>query len=149
MVTATGNEEEAISRLARVGYDNTIGFLENGYGSWKNSGRPVFKIPSIPSQQLSAHFVRNQIKLIDVRRDAEHVFGSMNLPLDSLENNIGKLDKTEKYYVHCKSGYRSMIASSILMKNGFSNVIDVKGGFLAISMEKIPLSQYRCPTTIS
>ncbi len=152
VIAELGSEEEAISRLSRVGFDNTIGFLTNGFDSWESSERSVFAVPSLTAEQLSKQMEIGQINLIDVRSSSEyssqHVLGSINIPLDDLEKGMSQLDKTAKFYIHCKSGYRSMIAASILLKNGFNNIVDVQGGFLAISEHNIPTSKYRCPTTI-
>lgn len=133
LVTEGGNEEEVITRLARVGYDHTIGYLKGGFEAWKNSGAEVDTIESISAAQLAAIKPGKDANILDVRKTSEfesgHVAGAINTPLDEVNDEIKKLDKSNTYYVHCAGGYRSMIFNSILKARGFEHVVNIKGGF--------------------
>ncbi len=154
LVTDPGREEEVVTRLARVGYDHTIGYLGGGFDAWKKEGREVDTIASVTVEELAGHLGSDEeIAILDVRKnseyDSEHVIGAENVPLDYINEEIGKVDKDKTYYVHCAGGYRSMIFASILKARGYDNLIDVKGGFKAIKESgKFPLSDYVCPTTL-
>lgn len=151
LVTDPGREEEVVTRLARVGYDHTIGYLEGGFEAWKKEGRETDSIVSISADEL-AERTGTDSAILDVRKnseyDSEHVIGAENVPLDYINDEIGKLGKDKTYYVHCAGGYRSMIFASILKARGYDNLVDVKGGFKAIKESgKFDLSDYVCPTT--
>lgn len=153
IVAEEGREEEVITRLARVGYDYTIGYLKGGFATWKNANREIEQIESIDAKEFSERMKRQNLKVLDVRRTAEHfsehVVDAVNMPLDYINDQFASLDKEQTYYVHCAGGYRSMIFTSILKARGFSNLIEVKGGFKAIKETgTIPVSDYVCPTTI-
>jgi len=154
LIAPEGKEEEAVLRLARVGYDNCIGYLKGGFDAWEDSGREVEAIPVVSAGTFAGRFAYNPaLPVFDVRRksefDAEHVIGVENLPLESLNDNMARIDRNKTYYVHCAGGYRSMIALSILKARGFDNLIDVAGGFAAIKVtDKLPLTDYVCPTTL-
>ena len=154
LVTHAGKEQEAITRLARVGYDNCIGHLKGGIESWKQSGKDLDTVTSISAIEFSELFINNPtLNVLDVRKkseyDSEHVVGVENLPLDFLNNNMAQINRDKTYYVHCAGGYRSMIAISILKARGFNNLIDVAGGFAAIkTADKLPVTEYVCPTTL-
>ena len=150
LITPEGKEEEAITRLARVGYDNTIGFLKGGIKTYVNGGNELETITSVSSETLAKEF--NEANIVDVRKpgefEAEHVANATTLPLDYLNDNLNTLDKTKIYHVHCAGGYRSVIAISLLKKNGYTNLIDVAGGFGALRDTAIPKTTYVCPTTL-
>ncbi|MFN8357882.1 MAG: MBL fold metallo-hydrolase [Spirosomataceae bacterium] len=154
LVTDEGNEEESVIRLARVGYDNCIGYLKGGFGAWAKAGKETDQIASISAEEFSERFLQNPaLKVIDVRRkskyDSEHVMGVENLPLDYLNQNMAQINRNQTYYVHCAGGYRSMVAVSILKARGFENLIDIAGGFDAIKkVGKLPISEYVCPSTM-
>lgn len=146
-------EEEVITRLARVGYDYTIGYLKGGFEAWKNAGKEIDTIESIDVYQLALLMKEKEIKIIDARNPkefgSEHVDGAINLPLDNINDYLSSLNKNEKYYVHCASGYRSMIFNSILKARGFDNLVDIQGGFKAIKEnEIIKTTDFICPTTL-
>jgi glyoxylase-like metal-dependent hydrolase (beta-lactamase superfamily II)/rhodanese-related sulfurtransferase len=136
LVTEEGKEEEAITRLARVGYDYAIGYLKGGFEAWKDAGKEVDSIESITVEELAERIKKGAINIIDVRRPAEFYTeflpGGDNIPLDYINENIGQLDKNIEYYVHCAGGYRSMIFISILKARGFEKLINIEGGFKAI-----------------
>lgn len=153
LIAPKGREEEVVTRLARVGYDNTLGFLEGGLEAWKAAGREVDAIESIPAFQFETRMAKDTLNVLDVRRpsefEAEHVEEAISYPLDFLNKNMGTLDVDKYYYLYCGSGYRSVIAASILKARGYGKVIDVAGGFGAISATGIKRTEYVCPTTIS
>jgi hydroxyacylglutathione hydrolase len=153
LVTDEGREEEVITRLARVGYDYTIGYLKGGFNSWKTAGKEVDEITSIDAEQLSAIIKNEKVEILDVRKKSEylseHVMDAENAPLDFINDSMAQLDKNKTYYVHCAGGYRSMIFNSILRARGYDKLIDVKGGFNEIKkMGKLKITDYVCPTTL-
>ena len=153
LITDEGREEEVITRLARVGYDFTIGYLKGGFTTWKNAGKEVDHITSITADELSAVMENEKANVLDVRKkseyQSEHVAGAENTPLDFINDSMAQLDKNKTYYVHCAGGYRSMIFNSILRARGYDNLIDIKGGFKEIKESgKFKVSDYVCPTTL-
>ena len=153
-VSDPGREEEVVTRLSRVGYDNVIGYLQGGIENWKASGKEIDTIQSINSAELAAIYENNpSIQILDVRKQSEflseHIVQAKNVPLDTINDNMQELDKSKTYYVHCAGGYRSMIFISILRARGFEQLIDVKGGFKAIREEKsFVFTDYVCPTSL-
>lgn len=152
LVTPEGRENETVTRLARVGYDNTLGYLAGGIEAWKNAGFEIATINSVPAMELETKFDADKNFILDVRKESEylseHVVDAKNLPLDFLEENLDELKSDKTFFVHCAGGYRSMIASSILKANGINNFIDVKGGFAAIKETNVPKTAYVCPSTL-
>ena len=146
------SREEVITRLSRVGYDNIIGYLDGGIDAWVNAGKETDSIVSISAVDFASKFKEAEGKLIvkDVRKpteySAEHVDEAMNIPLANLSKNMVEFSKEETNYVHCASGYRSMVAASILKSRGFDNVVDVAGGFKAISETDVPRTDFVCQT---
>ncbi|MNK04053.1 Beta-lactamase hydrolase-like protein [compost metagenome] len=153
LVTDEGREDEVITRLARVGYDFTIGYLKNGFKSWKDAGMEIDLVPSITAAELATIMEKEEVNLIDVRKESEyqseHAENAENLPLDFINDAMSKIDKSKTYYVHCAGGYRSMIFNSTLRARGFDNLIDVAGGFKAIQdTGKIKTTAFVCPSTL-
>jgi glyoxylase-like metal-dependent hydrolase (beta-lactamase superfamily II)/rhodanese-related sulfurtransferase len=153
LVTEAGRETEVITRLARVGYDFTIGYLKDGYDAWKNAGKEVDTISSISAYELASLSNNEKINILDVRKRSEYLserlMDSVNAPLDFINDSMTLIDKNKTYYVHCAGGYRSMIFTSILRARGFNKLIDVNGGFKAIKENgKLKISNYVCPTTL-
>ena len=154
IVAEEGRQEEVVTRLARVGYDNAIGFLEGGLTAWKKAGKEVDTITSVTADELASASGANQdINVLDVRKngeyDAEHVKGAVNASLDFINDSMQLVDKNKTWYVHCAGGYRSMIFISILKARGFDNLIDIKGGFKAIKDSgKFSITDYVCPSTM-
>ena len=151
LVTPEGREDETIMRLARVGYDNTIGYLKGGFDSWKKSGFEYDTILSVSAETLEKKIEEKAI-VFDVRKPgeytAEHVLDVPSAPLDFLNEHLTEFPKEAPFYLHCAGGYRSMIAASILKARGFHNVIDVYGGFDAIKKTGVKTTNYVCPSTI-
>ena len=153
LVTDEGREEEVITRLARVGYDFTIGYLKGGIAAWAKAGKDVDKIESITVEETLNRAQSGEGEIIDVRKNSEylseHIVDVENAPLDFINESMLKINKDKTYFVHCASGYRSMIFISTLRARGYENLIDVQGGFKAIKeSEKFKLSEYICPTTL-
>lgn len=152
LITENGREEETVTRLARVGYDHAIGYLEGGIDAWKKDGRAVDSIQSISPKKFAEIYDSKKPLVIDVRKpsefEAEHVENAKNLPLDFINENMQSFTHDEPQYIHCAGGYRSMIASSILKARGFENVINVQEGFKGISETDIPKTEYVCPSTL-
>jgi glyoxylase-like metal-dependent hydrolase (beta-lactamase superfamily II)/rhodanese-related sulfurtransferase len=147
IISDKGREEEVVTRLARVGYDNTLGYLNNGFESWVAAGKETDTINSIAAAELSNQLTKDTI-IIDVRKQsefqAEHVEGAINLPLDFINDHLAELPKQGRVFVHCAGGYRSMIAISILKARGWDNLIDVSGGFKAIAETTMPRINFVC-----
>ncbi|GEO20903.1 MBL fold metallo-hydrolase [Cyclobacterium qasimii] len=154
IVAEKGREEEVITRLARVGYDHAIGFLNGGIAAWIAAGKEIDIIPSIDVDELKDLSITHPENLVlDVRKASEHfsehVIGSINAPLDYINESMNQIDKDKTYMVHCAGGYRSMVFCSVLRARGYDNLINVKGGFDAIkSSDKFNISEYACPTTM-
>ena len=153
LVTEEGREEEVITRLARVGYDFTIGYLKGGIAAWKAAGKELDQIESISVEETLNRAQSGEGEIIDVRKNSEylseHIVDVENAPLDFINESMLKIKKDKTYFVHCASGYRSMIFISTLRARGYENLIDVQGGFKAIKeSEKFKLSEYICPTTL-
>jgi len=140
IVTPEGRERETIIRLARVGYENCLGYLEGGINSWKNAGEKLADIHQIDAAEFVKRYNVEDINVIDVRKPTEyeraHLEKAKNIPLDFIQKHLSEFSNNEKYYIHCAGGYRSMIACSILKKNGIENITDVKGGFSAIAQQE-------------
>lgn len=146
LITPLGREEESIIRLARVGYDNTLGYLEGGFDSWKNDGREYDTVNSVSATTLEeildeADQESQKVPVFDVRKEyeyqKEHVVDVHSTPLDNINDHLAEFPKEEEFYLHCAGGYRSMIAASILKARGYHNLINVAGGFSAIKKTDI------------
>ncbi|MBP8243555.1 MAG: MBL fold metallo-hydrolase [Chitinophagaceae bacterium] len=153
LVTDEGREEEVITRLARVGYDYTIGYLKGGFNAWKEAGKETDSIQSIDAAELAGIMEKNEVNILDVRKkseyQSEHLLNAENAPLDFINDSMAQLDKNKTYYVHCAGGYRSMIFNSILRARGYENLIDVKGGFKSLKeSNQFKISDYVCPSTL-
>lgn len=153
IVCEPGREEEVITRLSRVGYDHTIGFLDGGFEEWKKSGKEFDQITSVTAEDLAKINEKEKINILDVRKkseyDSEHITDAENTPLDFINDSMALIDKNKKYYVHCAGGYRSMIFISILRARGFDNLIDIKSGFKGLKESgKFQVTDYVCPSTL-
>ena len=153
LVTYPDKEEEAVTRLSRVGYDNTLGFLRGGFDLWKHAGKDLETTRRISPEELESLVKSGQEPLIiDVRKkseyDSEHVIDAVNIPLNEINSHLAEFPKDKPFVLHCQGGYRSMIASSILKQRGWDNFEDVVGGFEKIKETSIKVSDYVCPTTL-
>ena len=142
LITPQGREEETITRLSRVGFDNTLGFLDGGLASWKAAGKETDSIPLIEASKLSDR-ISLKTKIIDVRKISEfndgHLKNALNIPLDQLNEKLDEIPAKDDFFIHCAGGYRSMIANSILKSRGIHSMIDIAGGFSAIKSSGIPI----------
>jgi hydroxyacylglutathione hydrolase len=151
LVTPEGREEETIKRLARVGYDATLGYLKGGFETWKAAGLEYDTVTSITADDLESK-MQKTIAVFDVRKPgeytSEHVLEVLSTPLDFLNDHLAEFPKEENFYLFCAGGYRSMMASSILKARGYHNVVNVLGGFAAIKKTGIKTTSYVCPSTL-
>ncbi|MBL7765662.1 MAG: MBL fold metallo-hydrolase [Chitinophagaceae bacterium] len=151
LVTEDGKEEEAITRLSRVGYDGSIGFLKGGFSAWLNAGKATDQVKRISAKELESVYPTQPI-IIDIRNTgefkSEHIDGAINIPLDYMNDHLAEFPKDKPFILHCAGGYRSMIAASILKSRGWENFTDVEGGFKAIAETQIPKTDYVCPSTL-
>ncbi len=149
LVCRPGEEEEAITRLSRIGFDHVLGYLENGFASWKKSGKEEDRVQRISAGEFAERCKDGSCRIFDLRRDAEfstgHVLGAENKPLNFINDWFSQVGKEEKpVFFHCAGGYRSMIAASILKARGFHDFFEVEGGFKSISASGLPLSESTC-----
>lgn len=149
IIAENGREEEVITRLSRVGYDNSIGYLEGGFEAWKASGKEYDSIEQVTAEELAA---MENPTVVDVRKQSEHlsehVIDAINVELDYFNDQMASVPQEGTFYVHCAGGYRSVIAASILKARGYHNMVDVAGGFKAIKETSIKVSDYVCPSTL-
>ncbi len=152
LVTDEGMEDEVVTRLSRVGYDNVLGYLRGGIAAWKASGKDVDTIESISAEEFAKRFHANKLRVVDVRKDgeyeAEHVDGAWHASLQYINQNLAAFSKEETNYIHCAGGYRSMVAASLLKARGWQNIVDVAGGFNAIKKTDVKVTDYVCPSTL-
>lgn len=154
IVTEQGREEETVTRLARVGYDFCLGYLEGGFSAWLSSGKEADHVESITAEELAERIRNNPEAMVaDVRKkseyDSEHIKDVINAPLDTVNDSMLKISREKPVYVHCAGGYRSMIFISILKARGYDNLVDVKGGFKSIRESgRFQLTDYICPSTL-
>jgi rhodanese-related sulfurtransferase len=127
-------EVEVTTRLARVGFDSVIGYLQGGISAWMKAGKEVDRVDRVSADRLSKK--EQDAIIIDIRRpseyDEEHILGAINRPLDQINTWSNDLDRDKHYFIHCAGGYRSMIASSILQSRGIRNFSEVEGGYRAL-----------------
>jgi len=152
LITPEGKEEEAVTRLSRVGFDNTMGYLAGGLKAWQAAGKELDTIKSVTATDLEKDYQTFQNRIFDVRKESEfvseHIIGVHHAPLSMINQYLSSFPKEESFYIHCAGGYRSVIASSILKSRGYHNMIDVQGGFNAIKKTKTPLTDFVCPSTL-
>ncbi|MDN3585818.1 MBL fold metallo-hydrolase [Pedobacter aquatilis] len=150
LVTDAGKEQETITRLTRVGYDNTIGYLENGFENWISTDKEIDNIETISAETFEEAVNQNEIIALDVRKpgeyESEHLEFTLSRPLDFIDDWMEEIDTKFTYYIHCAGGYRSMIAASILKSRGVENVIDVAGGYGAIKNTGLKRTDFACPS---
>ncbi|MEM9546328.1 MAG: MBL fold metallo-hydrolase [Bacteroidota bacterium] len=151
IVAPRGRNKETVKRLARVGYDNAIGYLKGGFEFWQEEGREVDRIETIDVETFASKY-REDINVLDIRKPGEyageHIENAQNFALDFINDNMSQIDKSKKYFMHCRSGYRSTVAASILKSRGFEELVNVHGRFDAIAASRIPTTDYVCPSTL-
>lgn len=152
LIAPVGREEEAVIRLSRVGFDNTLGYLKGGVDAWEEAGKEVDTVNSISAAELESSFGDVKDKIFDVRKvsefESEHIEEASNTPLGSLNQHLSTFPEEGSFYIHCAGGYRSMIAASILKSRGIHNMIDVQRGWKGIMETELPRTAYVCPTTL-
>jgi len=152
LVAPEGREEETITRLSRVGFDQTLGYLKGGFDAWKKASKEYDTVSSIPATTFKEAKESGDVPVFDVRKEgeflSEHVLDANNTPLDYINNHLAEFPNEDTFYVHCAGGYRSIIAASILKSRGIHNLIDVQGGFKAIKETDVEVSAYVCPSTL-
>ncbi len=152
LVVPEGKSEEAVTRLSRVGYDNTLGYLEGGIDTWKASGKEIDSLESISAEEFEKRANASKLNVLDVRKDGEyksmHLENAQHFALDYINNQMDQIDEDKTYYVHCAGGYRSVIAASILKARGYHNLVDIAGGFGAIKKTSLPMTDFVCPSTL-
>ncbi len=145
-VCEPGRADEVVTRLARVGYDNPIGYLDGGFETWKKAGEPVDRLEEISAEHFAAKYNGSNLNVLDVRRaseyQTEHLVGAANFPLDFINQNMSRLKADKTYYLHCAGGYRSVIAASILKARGFDRLVNVRGGYKALSATALPRTEH-------
>jgi glyoxylase-like metal-dependent hydrolase (beta-lactamase superfamily II)/rhodanese-related sulfurtransferase len=152
LITYPDKEEEAITRLSRVGYDFAIGFLEGGFDSWKKAKKEYDTVKRITPEEFEKVYHSESPLVFDVRKkseyDSEHIIGAINVPLNEINAHLAQFPKDKPFVLHCQGGYRSMIAASILKQRGWDNFVDVIDGFDGIAETNVEKSDYICPTTL-
>lgn len=152
LVTDAGQEEEAVTRLSRVGFDYVLGHLKGGFATWKNSGKETDTVNRITVGEFADRFETGKSMVVDVRKEseyaAEHVEDAYSKPLAYINDWINNVDPQQHFFLHCAGGYRSMIAASILQARGYRNFTEVEGGFAAIAQTKIPKTDFICQSKV-
>jgi rhodanese-related sulfurtransferase len=152
LVTPIGKEKEAVTRLSRVGFDNTLGILKGGFEAWVEAGKDIDTIIALSAAEAKGLLKDNNKPVFDVRKEteykAEHLVNSVNTPLDVLNDHLAEFPKNENFYLHCAGGYRSVIAASILKGRGIHNLIDITGGIDELKKAGMEVTNYICPTTL-
>ncbi len=145
LVADQGRVEEVITRLSRVGFDNTIGYLEGGFEAWKADNREVDSLRSIPADEFATEWTGNNLPIFDVRKggewDTQHLADAKHVCLSGINESLAEFPKEENFYVHCAGGYRSVIAASILKMRGYHNLTDIAGGFGAIKNTNLKMAE--------
>ncbi len=152
LVTDEGKEEETVTRLSRVGFDNIIGHLKGGFTAWLEAGKEADTIDRISAEQFAGEVELAKDKIIDIRKEseyaAEHIEDAYNRPLAAINEWVKDINPDEHFYMHCASGYRSMVAASILQARGYRNFTEIGGGFKSISATALPKTDYVCQSKI-
>lgn len=152
LVTDPGMEEEVITRLSRVGFDQVLGYLAGGFDSWKASGKEIDQVHRISPEEFATQFDAEKSVVVDVRKEgeyaAEHISEAYSKPLAYINEWTKDLNPDEHFFMHCQGGYRSMIAASILQARGYRNFTEVDGGFAAISKTAIPTTDFICQSKV-
>jgi hydroxyacylglutathione hydrolase len=153
LVTELGKEEETVTRLSRVGFDNLVGHLEGGFEAWKNAGKEMDHVNRITAEQFKTEVKIGESTIIDIRKEseyrAEHIEEAFSKPLSNINEWIKDINPKEHFFMHCAGGYRSMIAASILQARGFRNFTEIEGGFNAIAKTDVPRTDFVCQSKVS
>ncbi|MCR9099108.1 MAG: rhodanese-like domain-containing protein [bacterium] len=146
IVADEGRQKEVVTRLARVGYDNPIGYLDGGFEAWTEAGEEVDTVEEVTATDLADRFDKEGMNVLDVRKaseyNAQHVVGAQNFPLDFINSNMSEVSRDKRYFLHCAGGYRSMITASILKSRGYNDVVNIKGGYKALVETNLPMTEF-------
>lgn len=154
LVVPEGRSEEAVTRLARVGYDNTLGYLNGGIEAWVKAGKTTDQIKSLTASEFESLAQDKALNILDVRKDGEfasmhlNINGVQHFALDYINAQMDQINRDTTYHIHCAGGYRSVIAASIMKSRGFHNVVDIAGGFAALKKTQLCMTHYVCPATL-
>ena len=152
LVTEVGMEEEAVTRLSRVGFDNVLGHLKGGFTSWQEAGKEIDTVNRITATEFASQIEGKEVMIIDVRKEseyaAEHIENAYSKPLAYINDWVKDIDPKKTFYLHCAGGYRSMIAASILQARGYRNFLEIEGGFKAITETQVPKTNFVCQSKI-
>jgi rhodanese-related sulfurtransferase len=152
LVTEPGMEEESITRLSRVGFDNILGYLNGGFDAWKKENKEIDTVNRITAEEFAKQFKKESSVVLDTRREseyaAEHVDEAYSKPLAYINDWVKDINPKEHYFIHCAGGYRSMIAASILQARGYRNFSEVEGGFNAIAKTDVPRTDFICQSKV-
>lgn len=152
LVTDAGDEEEAVTRLSRVGFDHVLGHLAGGFQAWVNAGKEIDTVNRITASHFAQEIENKEVTVIDVRKEseyaAEHINDAYSKPLAYINEWINTIDPTQHFYIHCAGGYRSMIAASILQARGYRNFTEIEGGFGAIAQTSVPKTDFICQSKV-
>ena len=152
LVTDLGKEEEAVTRLSRVGFDNILGHLKGGFEAWKTAGFDIDTVNRISAEQFEKEVKIGESKVVDIRKEseyeAEHLEDAYSKPLANINDWIKDINPNEHFFMHCAGGYRSMIAASILQARGYRNFSEIEGGFNAITKTELPKTDFICQSKI-
>jgi glyoxylase-like metal-dependent hydrolase (beta-lactamase superfamily II)/rhodanese-related sulfurtransferase len=152
-IADSGREHEVVTRFSRVGYDFILGYLKGGLQAWKDAGFKVDSVKTISASEFE-EMNRNDsnVSILDIRKESEfgseHLLGAINFPLENIHTNFSEIDPDKKYFLHCATGYRSLVAASIFRANGITQVTDIAGGFKAIKETNLERTDYVCPTNL-
>ncbi|HAY3535794.1 MBL fold metallo-hydrolase [Elizabethkingia anophelis] len=151
LVTDEGSEEEVITRLSRVGFDNVVGYLKGGLSAWQSAGKETDSVERITPEEFAQRYTKDA-RIIDVRKEgeyaAEHIAEAYSRPLAYINTWIKDIDPKEHFFLHCAGGYRSMIAASILQARGYRNFTEVEGGFGKIKLTEVPTTDFVCQSKL-
>lgn len=152
IICEPGQEEETVTRLSRVGFDNLIGHLAGGFDAWAKAGKEIDTVNRISAEQFAKEVKIGESKIIDIRKEseycAEHIEESYSKPLAAINEWVKDINPKEHFYLHCAGGYRSMIAASILEARGFRNFTEIEGGFNAIAKTDVPKTDFVCQSKV-
>lgn len=152
LVTYPGAEEETITRLTRIGFDNVIGYIDGGFESWKADGNEVDTVDRISADEFKSKLKIGESVVYDIRKsseyEAEHVEEAYSRPLASINDWVKDINPKEHFFLHCAGGYRSMIAASILQSRGYRNFTEIEGGFKAIDEAGVAKTDFVCQSKV-
>ncbi|HUH51824.1 MAG TPA: MBL fold metallo-hydrolase [Flavobacterium sp.] len=151
LIADKAREQEVITRLSRVGYDNVVGYLDGGFAAWEQSGKEIDHVKCISAKEFEEINKDASCKVIDIRKEgefsAEHLENAQSLPLAYINDWMDSIDDTEHFYIHCAGGYRSMIAASILNSRGIRQFTEIGDGFSGLANTCLPKTAFVCPST--